>query len=254
MSLDFTHQDYEKIIARITKFISENVKSRKKKGVVIGLSGGLDSSVCLVLATKALSKGRVLGLIMPERGVTPRKDIDNAYALAEKFKIRHKEIHFESVKKILLRNIPTDKLSGGNLSARLRMALLFHYASMENLLVLGTSDKSEIMIGYFTKYGDGAADILPIGELYKTQVRILGNKLGLSAKIANQPRSPRLWKGHAAEKELGLTYDEIDTILQYSLIGNLDKCTLNKAKIKKVTELVRKSSHKREQIPVCKPF
>jgi len=254
MSQDFTHQDYEKIIARITKFISENVKSRKKKGVVIGLSGGLDSSVCLVLATKALSKGRVLGLIMPERGVTPRKDIDNAYALAEKFKIRHKEIHFESVKKILLRNIPTDKLSGGNLSARLRMALLFHYASMENLLVLGTSDKSEIMIGYFTKYGDGAADILPIGELYKTQVRILGNKLGLSAKIANQPSSPRLWKGHAAEKELGLTYDEIDTILQYSLIGNLDKCTLNKAKIKKVTELVRKSSHKREQIPVCKPF
>ena len=254
MSQDFTHIDYEKIAFRITRFISENVKIREKKGVIIGLSGGLDSSVCLVLTAKALSKTRILGLIMPERGVTPQKDIDNAYELAEKFKIRYKEIHIDSAKKILLRNLPNDKLSGGNLSARLRMALLFHYAGMENLLVLGTSDKSEIMIGYFTKYGDGAADILPIGELYKTQVRFLANKLGLSSNIVNQPSSPRLWKGHVAEKELGLTYDEIDTILQYSLSGDLDKCALNKAKIKKVTEMVRKSSHKRERIPVCDPF
>lgn len=254
MSQDFTHLDYDRIALRITKFISENVKSREKKGVVIGLSGGLDSSVCLVLAAKALPKNRILGLIMPEQGVTPQKDIDNAYALAEKFNIRYKEIHFESAKKTLLRNLTTDKLSEGNLSARLRMALLFHYAGTGNLMVLGTSDKSEIMIGYFTKYGDGAADILPIGELYKTQVRILGNELGLSDKITNQPSSPRFWKGHVAEKELGITYDEIDTILQYSLYGDLDKCPLSKRKIKKVTELVRNSRHKREPIPVCNPF
>ena len=254
MSQDFTHLNFEKIALQITKFISENVKSRKKEGVVIGLSGGLDSSVCLVLAAKALSKKRILGLIMPERGVTPQKDIDIAYTLAEKYKIRHNEIHFERAKKILLRNLPTDRLSGGNFSARLRMSLLFHYAGMENLLVLGTSDKSEIMIGYFTKYGDGAADILPIGELYKTQVRMLGNELGLSGKITNEPSSPRFWKGHVAEKELGLTYDEIDAILQYYIRGDLDKCDLTKAKIKKVMQLVRKSSHKREHTPVCNPF
>ena len=254
MSQDFTYLDYEKIAIRITKFISENIRSRNKDGVVIGLSGGLDSSVCLVLASKALSKNKILGLIMPEQGVTPQEDMDNACALAKKLKIRYKEIHFESAKKTLLRNLPTDKLASGNLSARLRMAILFHHAGMGNLLVLGTSDKSEIMIGYFTKYGDGAADILPIGELYKTQVRILGNKLGLSDKITNQPSSPRFWKGHVAEKELGLTYDEIDTILQYSLRGDLDKCSLNKGKIDMVTELVRKSSHKREHIPVCNPF
>jgi NAD+ synthase len=110
------------------------------------------------------------------------------------------------------------------------------------------------MIGYFTKYGDGAADILPIGELYKSQVRMLGNKLGLSDKITNEPSSPRFWKGHLAEKELGLTYDEIDTILQHSLCGDLDKCVLNNGKIRKVIQLVRKSSHKREHIPVCNPF
>lgn len=254
MSQDFISADYEKITHRITKFISENVKSRKKSGVVIGLSGGLDSSVCLVLADKALDKNKIMGLIMPERGFTPQIDIDNAFELAEKLKIRHKEIHFEGVKKTLLRNLPTDELSAGNLSARLRMALLFHYAGMRNLLVLGTSDKSEMMIGYFTKFGDGAADMLPIGGLFKTQVRMLGKKLGLSQQIINQPSSPRFWKGHVAEKELGLTYDEIDTILQYSLDGDLEKCILSKRKIKIVSDLVRKSRHKREHIPVCNPF
>lgn len=254
MPRDFISVDYEKITLRITKFNSENVKSRKKSGVLIGLSGGLDSSVCLVLADKALDKNRIMGLIMPERGFTPQIDIDNAFELAEKLKIRHKEIHFEGVKKTLLRNLPTDELSAGNLSARLRMALLFHYAGTRNLLVLGTSDKSEMMIGYFTKFGDGAADMLPIGGLFKTQVRMLGKKLGLSEQIINQPSSPRFWKGHVAEKELGLTYDEIDTILQYSLDGDLDKCILSKRKIKIVSDLVRKSRHKREHIPVCNPF
>ena len=162
MSQDLNSLDYGKITLRITKFISENVRSRNKSGVVIGLSGGLDSSVCLLLAAKALDNNKIMGLIMPERGFTPQIDIDNALELAQKLKIRHKEIHFEGVKKTLLRNLPTDKLSAGNLSARLRMALLFHYAGTGNLLVLGTSDKSEMMIGYFTKFGDGAADMLPI--------------------------------------------------------------------------------------------
>jgi len=254
MSQDFISVDSEKITLRITKFISENVKSRKKSGVVIGLSGGLDSSVCLMLADKALNKNRIMGLIMPERGFTPQIEIDNAFELAEKLKIRYKEIHFEGVKKTLLRNLPTNKLSSGNLSARLRMALLFHYAGTGNLLVLGTSDKSEMMIGYFTKFGDGAADMLPIAGLFKTQVRMLGKKLGLSEQITNLQSSPRFWKGHVAEKELGLTYDEIDTILQYSLNGDLDKCILSKRKIKIVSDLVRKSRHKREHIPVCNPF
>jgi NAD+ synthase len=254
MLQDFTSVDYEKITLRITKFISENVKSRKKSGVVIGLSGGLDSSVCLMLAAKALDNNTIMGLIMPERGFTPQMDIDNAFELAKKLKIKHKEIHFEGAKKTLLRNLPTDKLSSGNLSARLRMALLFHYAGTGNLLVLGTSDKSEMMIGYFTKFGDGAADMLPIGGLFKTQVRMLGQKLGLSEQITNQPSSPRFWKGHVAEKELGLTYDEIDTILQYSLDDDLDKCILSKRKIKIVSDLVRRSRHKREHIPVCNPF
>lgn len=253
MSHDFLSLNYEKIVHQITKFISEQVKSRKKNGVVIGLSGGLDSSVCLVLASKALAKNRIFGLIMPERGQTPQKDIDNAYDLAHKLRIKYKEIHFERAKKILLSNLPNDKLSGGNLSARLRMAFLYQYAGKNNLLVLGTSDKSELMIGYFTKFGDGGADILPLGGLYKSQVKILGKKLGLSEQIINQPSSPRFWKGQVAEKELGLAYHEIDTILQYYLDNDLDSCNLSKKKKKLVTDMVRKSRHKREQIPVYNP-
>ncbi|HEU5445740.1 MAG TPA: NAD+ synthase [Nitrososphaeraceae archaeon] len=254
MSHDILSLNYEKIVYQITKFISEQVKSRKKNGVVIGLSGGLDSSVCLVLACKALGNNRIFGLIMPERGQTPQKDINNAYDLAHKLKIKHKEIHFERAKKILLSNLPNDKLSGGNLSARLRMAFLYHFAGKSNLLVLGTSDKSELMIGYFTKFGDGGADILPLGGLYKSQVKILGKKLGLSEHIINQPSSPRFWKGHVAEKELGLAYHEIDTILQYYLENNMASCNLSKKKKKLVTDMVRKSQHKRELIPVYNPL
>jgi NAD+ synthase len=254
MSQDSKTLNYEKLILRITRFISEQVKSRRKDGVVIGLSGGLDSSVCLMLASKALDRNRIMALIMPEKGITPQNDIDSAYELVKKLKIKYNEIHFESAKKMLLRNLPTDKLSVGNLSARIRMALLFHFAGTGNLLVLGTSDKSELMIGYFTKFGDGAADILPIGGLYKTQVRLLANKLGVSEQVINEPSSPRFWREHEAEKELGLTYDEIDTILEHYLVGDLNKCILSKRKIKMVTDLVRNSSHKREQIPVCDPF
>jgi NAD+ synthase len=253
MSQDFLALNYEKIVLQITKFISEQVKSRKKNGVVIGLSGGLDSSVCLVLASKALGEDRIFGLIMPESGQTPQKDIDNAHDLVHKLRIKYKEIHFERAKKILLSNLPNDKLSGGNFSARLRMALLYHYAGKNNLLVLGTSDKSELMIGYFTKFGDGGADILPLGGLYKSQVKILGKKLGLSEQIIDQASSARFWKGHVAEKELGLAYHEIDTILQYYLDNDLDSCNLSKKKKKLVTDMVRKSQHKREQIPVCNP-
>ena len=253
MSHDFLSLNYEEIVHQITKFISEQVKSRKKNGVVIGLSGGLDSSVCLVLASKALGKNRIFGLIMPERGQTPQKDIDNAYDLAHKLRINYKEIHFERAKKILLGNLPNDRLSAGNLSARLRMSLLYHYAGKSNLLVLGTSDKSELMIGYFTKFGDGGADILPLGGLYKSQVKLLGKKLGLSEQIISQPSSPRFWKGHVAEKELGLTYHEIDTILRHYLDNDLESCNLSKKKKKLVTDMVRKSRHKRELIPICNP-
>ncbi len=240
MSKGITHLNYDRVIAEITKFISRQVRTRNKNGVVIGLSGGLDSSVCAALASRALEKNKIIGLIMPEKGITPKKDTDNARLLAKKLKIRYEEISIEQGKKVLLRNLPKDKLSGGNLSARLRMALLYYFAGINNLLVLGTADKSEMMIGYFTKFGDAGADILPMGDL-----RLLD-------QIVLQPSSPRFWKGHVAEEEIGLSYDEIDSILQYHQNGNMVACKLDQKKINLVTDMIRKSQHKREEIPICK--
>jgi len=253
MYQDFLSLNCKKVSHKITGFISEQVKLRKKNGIVLGLSGGLDSSVCLVLATKAIKKDKIMALIMPEIGVTPKMDTDNARHIANELKVNYNEIHFESAKTNLLNHLPKNKLSAGNISARLRMTLLYHYAGMNDLLVLGTSDKSELMIGYFTKYGDGGADLLPIGGLYKSQVKLLGKQLGLPNRILDQPSSPRLWKGHLAEKQLGLSYSEIDIILQYYLNNNLGSCNQSKKKIKLVVDMIRNSQHKREPIPICSP-
>lgn len=171
MSDDFLNLEYRRVIKKITAFISDQVRSRKKNGLVVGLSGGLDSSACVVLAARAVENNKIIGLIMPEKGVTPKTDIQNARALVKKLKIKYKEIDIARGKKILLKRSPKDKLSGGNFSARLRMALLYHYAAINNLLVLGTADKSELMIGYFTKFGDAGADILTKQEKNKISNR-----------------------------------------------------------------------------------
>jgi len=238
----------------IIEFIRNEVTIAKSQGVILGLSGGIDSSVALYLATKALGNTRVLGLILPDKKVSQQNDIDDAIELSQKVGINYHIIDITEIKQKYLDILPLEKISIGNLTARIRMNFIYYYSNIENKLVLGTSDKSELMIGYFTKFGDGAADMLPIGGLYKTQVRILATRLGVSEQIINQPSSPRFWRGHEAEKELGLTYDEIDLILQYYLAGDLDKCNLSKRKIKMVTDLVRKSSHKREQMPICDPI
>ena len=254
MSDDYLTLNYGNVTKKITKFISDQVDLRKKNGVVIGLSGGLDSSVCVILASKAIENNKITGLIMPEKRVTPKSDIRNAHSLAKDLKIRYKEISIERGKKILLERLRKNKLSGGNFSARLRMALLYYYAGINNLLVLGTADKSELMLGYFTKFGDAGADIFPIGQLYKTQVKLLGKELELSAHIAKQPSSPRFWKGHLAEKEIGLSYKEIDKVLESYIKQDLSDCEQSKRKIKLVTDMIEKSQHKKENIPICNPF
>ena len=131
------------------------------------------------------------------------------------------------------------------------MALLYYHAAINNFLVLGTADKSELMLGYFTKFGDAGADILPIGELYKSHVKLLAEELQLPEQIVQKPSSPRFWKGQLAEKEMGLQYHEIDRILESYQKNDLKKCKLDKRKIKLVIDMVRKSQHKKREIPIC---
>ena len=261
---------YNKIVKTIIEFIRAEVKSRGSTGVVVGISGGLDSAVATYLAVKALGPKKVFGLILPDSGVTPKRDTIDAEKLAKHLGIKYKITEVGKIKKLCLnKNLPhNSKLAKANLLVRLRMSLLYFHAAATNKLVLGTGDKSELQLGYFTKYGDGAADLFPIADLYKTEVREMAQYLLVPENIVNKKSSARLWKGHTAEGEIGMTYEEIDHILR-ELEGNHSKNnkngrffevsptvtttkTVNKRKVKRLVDLIERNKHKHEMPPICR--
>lgn len=242
----------------IIDFIRNEVTTANSQGVVLGLSGGIDSSVALYLATKALGNNRVLGLILPDKKVSQQNDIDDAIELSQKVGINYHIIDITEIKQKYMDRLPIEKISIGNLTARIRMNFIYYYANIEHKLVLGTSDKSELMIGYFTKFGDGAADILPLADIYKTEVRKLAKYLNLPKKILLKKSSPSLWKDQTAEDEIGMEYEKIDTILK-NLAENISENT-NKYLLKKgidkndilfVKHLLLKNKHKITLPKIC---
>lgn len=263
-------KEYNKIVKTIIEFIRAEVKSRGSTGVVVGISGGLDSAVATYLAVKALGPKKVFGLILPDSGVTPKRDTIDAEKLAKHLGIKYEITEVGKIKRLCLnKNLPhNSKLAKANLLVRLRMSLLYFHAAATNKLVLGTGDKSELQLGYFTKYGDGAADLFPIADLYKTEVREMAHYLLVPKNIVNKKSSARLWKGHTAEGEIGMTYEEIDHILR-ELEGNHSKNnnngrsfevsptvtttkTVNKRKVKRLVDLIERNKHKHEMPPICR--
>jgi NAD+ synthase len=248
--------DFARTSSLLQEFIAGCIRKASAEGIIIGLSGGLDSSVAAALCVRALGKERVLGLILPSKE-TPVQDTKDAEALALTFGIRCKTIDIEPILHRFMELLPHEKKSKGNLMARIRMSILYHHAYNEKSLVVGTSDKSELYIGYFTKYGDGGADLLPIADLYKTQVRALGAFLDIPKTILQKKSSPALWKGHLAEKEIGIEYEVLDPILHLLLDKKMDaKETAGKlgvplAQVKKVKGMIDASSHKRAMAPIA---
>ncbi len=208
----------KRAIDRIMEFIRREVEESGVSGVVLGLSGGIDSSLTAALCVRALGRDRVLGLIMPT-SFTPKEDLDDAINLAGEIGIKTEIINIDGICNAFVDalqidpNNPAYKMPLANLRARIRMAILYFYANLYNYLVVGTSDRSEYLIGYFTKYGDGAADIFPIRHLYKTQVRELASYLGLPERIVKKSSSPQLYPGHKLSDELPVDYSTIDPIL-----------------------------------------
>jgi len=242
---------FEFIISKVKQFIKSY---NAANGFVIGLSGGLDSTVTAWLATLATGKESVTGLIMPDSSSTTSDDLKDAQALVEILGINSKTIYIDNIIEAYKAKLNLDTRSLGNLKARIRMSILYAFANSENKLVLGTGDKSEIYLGYFTKYGDGGVDILPIGDIYKTELRELASYIGVPKNIIIKKSSPRLWPGQLAENELGFTYEFADKVL-YKLIdkGENEEAIIKEEgeMAKQVIELYIKSEHKRRMPPIA---
>lgn len=235
----------------LVRFIREEIgKFGFKKGIW-GLSGGLDSSVVSFLAKDALGEENCLALIMPYKTSDPSA-VEDAKKLAEMLRIRYKIIDITPMIDAYFREHPTEnKVLMGNKMARERMSILYDYSAREKALVIGTSNKTELLLGYGTIYGDMASAVNPLGDLYKTQVYQLAEYLGVPESIISRPPSADLWKGQTDEGEIGLTYREMDTILFYLVdmrlnLDEIEKKGIPKEKILHVQKLIINSQFKRK--------
>lgn len=225
----------DKLIKSIKNYFNKN----KIKKAVIGLSGGLDSAVSAYLVKEAIGNNNVTALIMPEKSVTLKKDVNDAIELCKKFKINYKIVEINRFIEVFsLVPWQKNKISEMNLRARSRAVILYNFANANDALVIGTSNKTELMLGYFTKYGDGACDLKVIGSLYKTEVIELAKLIGIQKTIIEKKPSAGLYVGQLDEKELGGKYKEIDKILKTK--------KFNSRLGKKIKERIKKNKHKCE--------
>jgi len=199
---------------RITDFLRELKERTGCSGFVIGLSGGLDSAVVTKLAADAIGGGNVHNIFMPVDS-TSREDHECTERMTRIWGTSYDKMNIQTPLDEMVSLTGTeDRVDIGNIAARLRMNILFNESRRRNCLVLGTSNKSELMMGYFTKFGDGACDAMPICDLYKTQVREMASRIGVPKDIIDKPPSAGLWEGQTDEGDMGISYDELDRILE----------------------------------------
>jgi len=245
MSLDM--EETKNILMR---FIRDKVEESAASGTVLGLSGGLDSAVVLKLCVDSLGKDAVHALLMPETLDDPHFPDAEGYAKDMGVYYEVMEIGGAS-EKISGIFALLSKTAAGNIKARLRMILLYTYAHKNNMIVMGTSNKSELLTGYFTKFGDGGADFMPIGDIYKTEVMELARHIGVPEKFISKPPSAALYPGQKDEEELGISYEKLDCILrciERDLSDHLisENCGIEPEMSIKVRDMVEKSIHKRK--------
>ena len=235
----------------IKDFIKTYVENAHAHGIVLGLSGGIDSAVTAVLCQQALGTKKIHCLFMPDQ-TTPQLDQDHKELTQQQYKLNCTDIDITPIVKNFSKYclIKQDKKSLANIKTRLRMILLYDYAFNKKYIVSGTSNKSELLIGYFTKYGDGGADLQPIGDVYKTQIYELAKFLKIPKQLLLKKPTAGLWHGQTDEEELGITYKTLDTILrgletkmEPKLIHQITSLPLKD--IERIRNIRIKSQHKR---------
>ncbi len=242
---------YEKIIDNLSSY-SKNCAIHK---AVIGLSGGIDSTLTLKLSVDAFGPENVFGVLMPERGLTKDENTYHARELAKFMGVKYFEVPINNffIEYDLLPWHPSE-LANMNIKARIRMTILYNLANTLNALVIGTSNKSEILLGYGTKYGDCAADIFPIGDLLKTEVWELSRFLNLPDEIIEKAPSAELKPNQTDEEDLGASYLKLDQILNklHETKDTLIEKGVDPLLTNKIFRLVEKNKHKRELAPIIK--
>ena len=202
-------------IEELQQFIGHQVEEAGANGLVIGISGGIDSAVAAYLAVRALGKERVLGVLLPSH-TTPSEDQDDASEVVRRLGLESAHVPIADIITSFGKHLPEfneGSLPKANLQARVRMCIVYYFANLKNYLVCGTTDASENFLGYYTKYGDGGVDIEPLINLTKTEVRSMAKELDINERIIRKKSSPHLKAGHDAEEELGVSYEMLDRLL-----------------------------------------
>ncbi len=235
---------------QIATWLRERLVSAGADGFVVGLSGGVDSATSAALAVRAVGPEHVLAALMPCH--SQPGDAVLGQLVADTFSIPTVTVDLSDTYDALISRLPPDLQSGGlasaNVKPRLRMINLYYLAQSHNYLVLGSGNKTEIAVGYFTKYGDGGVDLLPLGGFYKTQVWELARQLGMPQEVVERPPSAGLWPGQTDEGEMGITYRELDRVL--ASIEADDTSGIEPATLEKVQRMIARSEHKRTMPPI----
>ena len=244
-------QDYAKVACRIQRYMATLLRESGAEGFVLGLSGGIDSAVVAYLCRTEDLNGKVLAIIMPDTKVTPESETADAQRIISILGIPYKLIDINPILYEYSMYLEPNEDARANLRARVRSDILYYYANAKNYLVLGSSDKSEYMLGYFTKYGDGASDLAPIASLYKLQVRELARYLEVPDSIVSKKSSPHLRKGQDAEDEIGASYEDVDSVLWCIAEKGMSATDASKAAqvdvamVGRIVDMNRASRHKR---------
>jgi len=238
--MSLTHQ--------ITNWIRTQVQAAGAEGLVVGLSGGVDSACVAGLCERALGRKAVVGVLLPCH--SDPIDVQYGRMVARAFDLQAFSIDLGPVYDTLSATLPPtgQRLAQANLKPRLRMVTLYHVANARNYLVAGTGNKSELMVGYFTKHGDGGVDMEPLGDLYKSQVYALARELGVPQPILDRPPTAGLWPGQTDEEEMGLSYDTLERALVALSSG--DEGGVDRPTLLKVRRMVDASAHKRALPPM----
>ncbi|RMF04962.1 NAD+ synthase [Candidatus Woesearchaeota archaeon] len=241
-------KEYDAIVRNTKKYFSQ----AGIKKAVVGVSGGVDSALTLKILVDALGRKNVLALVMPERGLTKKENTRDATEWCNELGVRHHLIYINRfIRPFISHKWKSHKKALMNAKSRMRMALLYYFANTNNALVAGTSNKTEIMLGYFTKYGDGGVDLEVIGSLYKTEVYDVARMKGIPESILSKKPSAELTFKQTDERELGISYEEADAILkEFEKKKNWTKVRHKKKKI--VQKLFEQNAHKRSMPPVMK--